>query len=293
MTFVVPANLLDSAREDDSGRLRQWVDGLPDTVRQVADLWSLHVGAPYQPGGVCSWVAPVHGPAGGECVLKVGWRHEEGLHEADGLRFWAGEGAVVLHDAARLGQTDALLLERCDPGTSLSDTVPEPEQDNVVADLLRRLWVAPPDGHPFRPLQVLCDRWVEEFDEELASAPGTLDPGLARVASQLLHGLPASACREVLLCTDLHAGNVLAARREPWLMIDPKPYVGDPTYDALQHLLNCPERLSADPAALVRRLADLLDLDADRLALWLFARCLLESVEQPWLRDVAASLAPA
>ena len=49
------------------------------------------------------------------------------------------------------------------------------------------------------------------------------------------------------LCTDLHAGNVLRADRQPWLMIDPKPHVGDPTYDALQHMLNCPARLHAEP----------------------------------------------
>ena len=56
--------------------------------------------------------------------------------------------------------------------------------------------------------------------------------------------------------------NVLAAQREAWLVIDPKPYVGDPTYDALQHLLNCDRRLHADPHALARRIADLLGLDA-------------------------------
>ena len=25
----------------------------------------------------------------------------------------------------------------------------------------------------------------------------------------------------------------------PWLVIDPKPFVGDPAYDATQHLFNC------------------------------------------------------
>jgi streptomycin 6-kinase len=39
---------------------------------------------------------------------------------------------------------------------------------------------------------------------------------------------------------------VLAARRELWLMIDPKPYVGDPTYDVPQHMVNCDARLRAD-----------------------------------------------
>jgi hypothetical protein len=32
--------------------------------------------------------------AGGELVLKVGWRHREAEHEVDGLRHWDGDGAV-------------------------------------------------------------------------------------------------------------------------------------------------------------------------------------------------------
>jgi streptomycin 6-kinase len=74
------------------------------------------------------------------------------------------------------------------------------------------------------------------------------------------------------LATDLHAGNVLRARRAPWLVIDPKPFVGDPAYDATQHLLNCSARLRSDPDRLIRRFADLLSADHDRVRLWLFAR---------------------
>jgi streptomycin 6-kinase len=59
--------------------------------------------------------------------------------------------------------------------------------------------------------------------------------------------------RRVLLATDLHAMNVLAATRQPWLAIDPKPYVGDPHYDPVQHLLNCEQRPRLRP--LVPRLA--------------------------------------
>ena len=95
------------------------------------------------------------------------------------------------------------------------------------------------------------------------------------------------------MCTDLHAGNVLASEREPSLVIDPKPYVGDPTYDALQHLLNCRERLVHDPAGLARHFAGLLELDASRLLLWLFARCVQESPHMPWLANVARQIAPA
>jgi streptomycin 6-kinase len=75
-------------------------------------------------------------------------------------------------------------------------------------------------------------------------------------------------------------------------MIDPKPYVGDPTYDPLQHLLNCDERLRADPIGFARRIAELLALDPDRLLLWLFARCVVESLDWPTLAPIARLVAP-
>jgi streptomycin 6-kinase len=108
----------------------------------------------------------------------------------------------------------------------------------------------------------------------------------------LYRDLPASTERDVLLCTDLHAGNMLAAGREPWLVIDPKPYVGDPTYDALQHMLSCDARPHADPHGLVRRIADLLRLDQERLRLWLFARGVRETLEFPALAEIARRVAP-
>ena len=95
----------------------------------------------------------------------------------------------------------------------------------------------------------------------------------------------------MLLYTDLHAGNVLAGARDAWLLIDPKPYVGDPHYDVLQHLLNCNESLRADPVGLLTEIADLAGLDADRVRQWLFARCVQESVCWPEVAPVAKALA--
>lgn len=291
--FVLPANLVDSVRTDPLPERREWLRVLPEIVGELAKRWSLRLGPPYQPGGQCAWVAPARTACGRDLVLKVAWRHDEAAAEADGLRAWAGQGTVRLHDSDVFDSTSVLLLERCHPGTTLADALPEPEQDEVVAGLLRRLWSAPADGYGFRPLQAMCDAWAAEFQERLAGSTGLIDAGLARAGIELFRGLPATAERQVLLCTDLHAGNVLAAQRQPWLVIDPKPYLGDPTYDALQHMLNCEERLRADPAGLATRMADLLGLDPDRLVSWLFARCVQESIDQPVLREVAARLAPA
>src|SRR5580693_2837630 len=140
----------------------------------------------------------------------------------------------------------------------------------------------------------MCQAWADEFERHYASADAAdrIDPGLARAGIVLFRSLPDSAELQVLLCTDLHAENILAARRAPWLVIDPKPYVGDPAYDVLQHMLNCDDRLAADPIAFADRMAGLAGLDSGRVRRWLFARAVQESVGSPLLRQAARQLAP-
>jgi streptomycin 6-kinase len=288
-TIRFPANLLARCRGD--GR-QEWLDRLPAEIEGVAHRWSLRLDDPFEPGGQTAWVAPAHSPVHGDAVLKVVWRHMESEDEAAGLRAWHGQGAVrVFADARLTDTTAALLLERCRPGTTLAGR-PEEEQDEVVSALLRRLWRAPADLSPFRPLQSMCDYWADSFERKLAAGTVRVDPALARDGASLFRSLPSSAPEHVLLCTDLHAENVLAAEREDWLVIDPKPFVGDPTYDALQHLLNCGARLCADPRGLVARMAGLLGLDPERLLTWLFARCVVDADSWPWMLEVARAVRP-
>lgn len=290
--FQLPHALVDAAsRESDDGR-QSWLMRLPGIVARIAERWTLTVKDPYQPGGQTAWVAPAHAPGIGAVALKVAWRHPEALHEADGLRAWAGGPVVRVHRAEVVdGQTSALLIERCEPGTSLMAST-HADQDVIVAAMLRKLWITPPADHPFRALQEMCDEWADEFHQKIRARAPLLDPAIARLGIELFTSLPRTATRKVLLCTDLHAENILAAEREPWLLVDPKPYVGDPTYDPLQHMLNCPQRLRQDPLGLIACLADLLDLDNERLRLWLFARCVQESPDHPDLAEIAGRIAP-
>jgi streptomycin 6-kinase len=294
MTAIrTPQQLADAVDEDDYPARYAWLAALPDVVDDIASRWELELGEPYLPGGQCAWVAPARNRAGDELVLKVGWRHREAEHEADALRFWDGDGAVRCAASRSLQDTTALLLERCVPGTQLKCSLPEPEQDVVLAELLRGLWARHPgDGHPFASLQEMCDQWAECFELDFDTDSRDFDPGLAHEGMAALRELPRTAARSVLLCTDLHAGNVLASQRAPWLVIDPKPFIGDPAFDAVQHMLNCDERLATDPAGLARRMAELLDLDPERVTLWLFARCAQESLHDLTMRQPARRLAP-
>jgi streptomycin 6-kinase len=288
----IPRLLAAGVRDDGLPERDAWLARLPELVTEVAHAWQLDLGDPFEPGGYCAWVAPARTAGGEPAVLKLGWSHWEADHEAEGLLAWDGNGAARCLRAQALGDTTALLLERCLPGRPLGAVLPEGEQDAVIAGLLRRLWEAPVAANaPFRPLQFMCDAWAASFERRCAADGCGLDPGLARAGAAALRELPAGADRAVLLCTDLHAGNVLAAQREPWLMIDPKPFVGDPAYNTVQHMLNCDERLAADPVRMARRMAGLLDLEAERVIGWLFARCAQEAVGDLSMREAARRLA--
>src|SRR5262249_33141175 len=219
------------------------------------------------------WIAGARRADGTKAVLKLAVPHWEGEHEAQGLRFWDGEPTVRLLEADE--RLHALLLERCEPGEVLR-TRPEESQDEVIAGLLLRLWRTPAAPHPFRPLSQMTARWSEETLEHVARWP---EEGLVRAGLELFRELPMSAPAHVLLATDLHAGNVLRAERAPWLVIDPKPFVGDPAYDATQHLFNCLDRMAIDPFGTLARFAALLGVDAERVRLWTFARAAAEPRE--------------
>ncbi len=266
-----------------------WLGSLPDAVGDLARRWALSVGPPFDgPDVSCAWVAPATRRDGAPVVLKLGMPHLEGEHEIEGLRLWAGDSTVRLLDAD--ADLNAMLLERCDPRTSLR-LLPEPEQDHVIARLLRRLWRVPPAPHPFRPLSAMTSHWSVETKADAARWP---DAGLVREGLRLFRDLAHAAPTDVLLATDLHAGNVLRAQREPWLVIDPKPFIGDAAYDATQHLFNCEARVRSDPDRTIRGFADLLGVDHERVRLWMFARAAAEPRVE-WDEDsvvLARMLAP-
>ena len=118
--------------------------------------------------------------------------------------------------------------QRCEPGTPLR-ALPELDQDVVIARLLPRIWRVPPATHSFRLLSEMTAYWSAETRAQAEHWP---DTALVREGLRLFEELPHSSSSHALLATDLHAGNVLRADRKPWLVIDPKPFVGDPAYDA-------------------------------------------------------------
>lgn len=267
--LTIPSNLASACAK--SPARRQWLDDLPRSIKELTVRWSLTLGRPFEGEDVsCAWVASATRSDRTSVVLKLGMPHFEGEREIDGLRLLDGDPTVRLIEGD--DDLNAMLLERCMPGTPLRELA-ETEQDVIIAGLLRRFWRVPPADHSFRPLAAMLRYWS---DETIRDKARWHDSELVSEGLRTFEEMAAPTPSDVLLATDLHAGNVLKSNREPWLVIDPKPFVGDPAYDATQHLLNCRERLRLRPHDTIRSIADLLEVDHERVRRWTFARLAAE-----------------
>jgi streptomycin 6-kinase len=197
-------------------------------------------------------------------VLKIQWPHRESEHEAAALELWDGDGAVRLlaHDEER----HALLLERCRPGTYLGELDADAGL-GVLIQLLPRLWK--PAGPPFRSLAEEAGWWACSIREEWDEAGRPFEKELVDAAVAALEELAPTQGEQVLIHQDLHADNVLAAQREPWLVIDPKPLVGEREFGPAP-IIRSVELGHSERAVVDRldRLSSELGLDRDRARRW-------------------------
>lgn len=251
-----------------------WLAGVPRLIDECRERWSLRLGDAY-PGSYVSVAMPADLADGTAAVLKVQFPHDESEHEADALRVWDGDGAVRLldHDPQR----HALLLERCEPGAHLRHQ-PRDEALSILIGLVPRL--GKPAGAPFRPLAEEAAGWADGLRDQWLRAGRPFEERLVDAAVDSLTSLVAAPAASVLLHQDLHADNVLAAQREPWLVIDPKPLVGDPAF-AVAPIVRSYELGHSREQVLHRlhRLTVELGLDRERARLWSFGQTLAWAFE--------------
>ena len=249
-------------------RWADWVRALPSTAAILMRGWGLRAdGEPAH--GHCSLVVPVRTGDGAAAVLKIGFPDEESEHEHLALRRWDGDGAV--HLLAADPHRRALLLERAhrEDLSVLSDQ----RACEVVAGLYRQLHV--PALPSLRRLSDFVGRQTAELTNLPRSAP--IPRRLVEQAVTLGTDLCADrAAGERVIHTDLHYTNVLAAERQPWLAIDPKPLNGDPHYEPAPMLWNRWDEIAGDVRSSVRRrlwtLVDAAGLDEDRARAWVLVR---------------------
>jgi streptomycin 6-kinase len=242
---------------DELAQIATWRANVAELVTDCCERWGLRAGEAYVPG-VCGHVVRVERADGSPAVLKVFWPHHEAEQEADALERWEGNGAVRL--LARDDERHALLLERCEPGSFLS-TADDPV--GVLIELLPRLWKS---GEGFSSLEAETEQWAEYMLES---------PDHARrdIALGYIRELAPTQGEQVLVNQDLHGENVLAAQREPWLAIDPKPLAGEREFSAAS-IVRSSELGHSKRDVLYRldRLCSELDLDRERARGWTIAQ---------------------
>ena len=246
-----------------------WLDSLPTAVEACCDAWSLTLGEPFS-GGNVALVVRVTRHDGSPAVLKLSFPDDESEHEPEALTHWAAAGAVRLldHDPGRR----AMLLERADPATPLWEVADDVVATRIAAGVLRRLHAVPvAPAHRFRLLSDAAARWQETIPADWETAGRPYPRRLAELAQEACRSIEVGA-KEVVLHQDFHGGNVLRAG-DDWLVIDPKPLVGDPAFDAASLLRDRRWLMGRlDDARRIRRRLDLLvdvtGLDRERMRLW-------------------------
>lgn len=264
-------------REGDAGA--RWLAALPDTIARLCAQWRLRIDGDTRHGD--NGVAVPVRRDGAPLVLKINWPDHALEEQVLALRFWDGRGAVQLVEADPAA--GATLLERLDDRHTV-DGLPLELAVPIIGAMLRRLAIPAPQKYPYRTTPELA---VELHDSLAHRWEATGRPFAARIrdtAAGLAADLSASA-PSVMVDGDLKYEHVLRGRREPWLVIDPRPLVGEVEYQCAQLLwTRCDEM--ADDARLrwcLDALVDAAQLEPARARAWTCLRAV-----DYWLWGLAA-----
>ncbi|MGW7418304.1 aminoglycoside phosphotransferase family protein [Streptomyces sp. NPDC054863] len=268
-----------------------WLGRLPALAQEAVAARELTVERVQAPGGRSSMVVLVRRPDGTQGALKLapGAAHPE--RERAALAHWNGWGVVQLADDTAAGDAAAddaaaddtaaydtaagdgvLLLERLHCEVSLR-SLPEAKALLEAAGVVRKLWVAPADAHPFESVEERTARQSTPMRE----APGELAP-LVDAALAARDELVASSSELLLLHGNFRQGKVLGGDRTPWLAVGPDPLVGERAYDLARLVRDRIDDQIATAAGSpatrrrINRLADSLDVDRERLHGWTLFR---------------------
>lgn len=261
----------------------QWCDALPELVSRCCQRWGLELDEARSGGTSRVFFGRQRGGRG--VVLKLTPDRSVADTEAVALRAWtASPCAVDLLDADP--ESGALLLEKLEPGTKLSDQ-PELPPFAAVAELLTGLRVEgkndlsglPALSHRMEFLFALIGRRLGH-----PRVRALVTPDLAARGHRLAAELAANGGTG-LVHGDLHPGNVLIAGPARGLVaIDPRPCLGDRTFDVIDWAIGR-ATTAGELAGRIQRLCALIpDLDGGRLTDWCQATAVIIAVQHLYRR---------
>ncbi|MFB8008696.1 aminoglycoside phosphotransferase family protein [Nocardia sp. NPDC056000] len=291
MSIMLPPEVAENIAEVFEERGHQWLADLPKVIAERCAAWELEIIGEAFGGGTHSYVAPVRRADGSVAVLKIPVIDPENLGEAAGLYCYRGDGAVRLLEFDP--GTNSLLLEWAKPGSPLlvqpgfPSLEGRPENIGLIEQacaLYRRLRREPADvpaEFPSLPEAAgMVAEWVGMFTAPEADIAQVIPDRLLVRAREWCERLAVPDGPLLVVNRDTHLGNIVAAEREPWLLIDPKAYLGEAAFDAGFLIMI---QVQSDPvpehaAAVVDRTAAALGVSAERARGWAFMRSMEEIV---------------
>ncbi|MGW6061613.1 aminoglycoside phosphotransferase family protein [Streptomyces sp. NPDC055189] len=262
----------ETARDGDD-----WLEKLPGAAEQAVALRELTVERVHVPGGRSSLVVLVRCADDTPAVLKLVPPRSRPASERAALAHWGGFGAVRLLDPS--ADDGAILLERLHRDVSVR-SLPEAKALLEAAGTLRRLWVEPPAEHRF---ETVAERTGRQADAMRASADAEVAP-LVEAALAARDELLGGDAEVRLLHGTFRQSKVLQGDRVPWLAVGPDPVVGEPAFDLARLVRDRVEDLIASPSGSsitrrrVKKLAESLDVDQERLRGWTLFRAVESGV---------------
>ncbi|MEV6504086.1 aminoglycoside phosphotransferase family protein [Streptomyces prunicolor] len=280
MAFEPPQRLVRALGETaPSGD--DWLEKLPEVAQQAVDLSELTVERVQVPGGRSSLVVLVRRADGTPAVLKLAPRRARPESERAALARWGGLGAVQLVEP--FAGEGVLVLERLHPDVSVR-SLPEAKALLEAAGTLRRLWVEPPGDHAFETVAERTGRQARVMRDSGSGSGGAEVASLVSAALEAREALLAAPPEVRLLHGTFRQSKVLAAERVPWLAVGPDPVVGECAFDLARLVRDRVEDLIATPSGAsttrrrIKRLAESLDVDQERLRGWTLFRAVESGV---------------
>lgn len=278
MAFEPPQRLVRALGETAPGD--GWLEKLPEVARQAVALRESTVERVQVPGGRSSLVVLIRRSDGTPAVLKLAPPRSRPEAERAALAHWGGLGAVQLLDEPVT--EGVLLLERLHPDVSVR-SLPEAKALLEAAGTLRRLWVEPPVGGSAQVFETVAERTGRQAEAMRAGA-GADVADLVTAALTAREELLVAPPESRLLHGTFRQSKVLAAERSPWLAVGPDPVVGECAFDLARLVRDRVEDLIAQPSGAaitrrrIKRLAESLDVDQERLRGWTLFRAVESGV---------------
>jgi streptomycin 6-kinase len=169
-----------------------------------------------------------------------------------------------------------MILEKVLPGEKLSLLPNDEESTIIMSQVMKNLWTKAPINSCI-PTIYQREEDFKQIRIENKNGIGPLSKEMLIEAEEIFSKLTSTIKDQFLLHGDFHHYNVLSAKNNTWVAIDPKGLIGEREYDVIQFLMN---KLPVDKIVdVIDRRIDILvgqlDLNKERILLWGYCHSIL------------------